>query len=263
VGLNTILANEFDIQVDKKLQKADWGRRPLPEDYRAYARTDTLYLKQLRDLLHDRLREKDLLSLAAEDFERMTRSTGSDPSTVEEQLWHVTGARDLTSRQAAILLELLRWREHKARTMNRPPFKVISTDELYEIAFTQVTTIHNLKAHAHISERLADRFGEELIHAVEVGQKKPPIRPPVNGKCDPAMRTRLDRLKEFRKKAAAPLEVESDIVLPKDLLYQLAENPPADWQEFEQAMSLYPWRLAHYGADIFQAIHPLLEARCL
>lgn len=263
IGLNNLLATEFDVLVDKKLQKADWGKRPLPEEYREYARNDTHYLKQLRDVLYGRLCEKDLLELANEDFKRMTRSTGSEPSTVEEQLWHVNGARDLTSRQAAILLELMRWREQKARDLNRPPFKVISSEELLEIAFTQANTIHALKQHAHVSERLTDRFGAELIHMVEVGQKRPPIRPPVNGKCDPVMRARIDRLKEFRKKAAGSMEVESDIILPKELLYQLAENPPAGWQEFEQAMALYPWRLAHYGNELFKAIHPLHESRCL
>lgn len=261
VGLNNLLFTEFNIELDKHLQKADWGKRPLPDDYRAYARMDTHYLHQLRDVLNQKIVQEGLDVLAREEFDRMTRVTGSLPNPLEEQIWHINGARELTSRQAAILMELLKWRENKARDLNRPPFKIIGTDELVEIAFTQPGSTSALKLRAHISDRQVDRFGPELIHAVETGQKRPPIRCPVNVKPDLAVRVRVDRLKEFRKQAAAKLKVESDIILPRDLMYQLAEQPPDDWTEFETRMILYPWRLQNYGEEIFTAIHPNHESR--
>jgi ribonuclease D len=254
IGLNNLLQANFGIELDKRFQKADWGKRPLPEDYRCYAQMDTHFLKHLRDTLYPRLKKEHLLPLASEDFARMTRLVHTPPTPIEEQMWHVTGARDLTSRQASILLELLKWRENKACELDRPPFKVIGNDELIEIAFTQPGSVAILKTRAHISERLADRYGPELIHAVEVGQKHPPLRCPASTRPDGAYRNRLDRLKEFRKQAAIEMKVESDIILPRDLLYQLAEQPPADWSEFEERMQLFPWRLRHYGEQIFSAI---------
>jgi ribonuclease D len=259
VGLNTLLQAEYGMEMDKHLQKANWGKRPLPEEYRAYAQMDTHYLFRLYVTLVERLKNKGLLDLAREDFERMTRICGGPTSTVEEQIWHVNGARELTSRQAAILLELLKWRENKAREMDRPPFKIISTEELVDIAFTQPGNNATLISRAHISERMADRFGTDLIHCVEIGQKRPPLRTPAYDKQDPTFRSRLERLKNLRKHLAGGLDVESDIVLPRDVLYQLAQNPPTGWQEFVERMQLYPWRLQHFGKDIYSAIFPTTD----
>jgi ribonuclease D len=261
IGLNSLLNSEFGIELDKKLQKADWAKRPLPDDYREYARMDTHYLQDLRDRLAARILAKGLMDLAQEEFQRMTRVEANEPSTLENQLWHVSGARDLTSRQAAILFELLKWRESKAKELKRPSFKVIDAETLLEIAFTQSSSSSSLILRAHLSERQVERFGPEIIHAVELGQKRPPMRCPANSKPDQVLRNRVDRLKEFRKSAAAEMKVESDIILPRDLLYQLAENPPSDWQDFEARMGLYPWRLEHFGEQIFKAIQPKQIAR--
>jgi ribonuclease D len=51
VGLDNILLEKFDIKIDKRHQKADWGARPLTPQQIDYARQDTRYLFQLRDLL--------------------------------------------------------------------------------------------------------------------------------------------------------------------------------------------------------------------
>ena len=256
IGLGNLLNTEFGIEVDKKFQKADWARRPLPSEYQDYARMDTHYLQDLRDRMTARLLAKGLMELAQEEFQRMARVEPGEGTKLEDQLWHVNGARELTSRQAAILFELLKWREAKAKELNRPSFKVIDTNTLLEIAFTQSCSSSSLLLRAHLSERQVERFGVDVIHAVELGQKRAPMRCPANIKPDQVFRNRVERLKEFRKTAAAEMKVESDIILPKDLLYQLAEKPPVDWNDFEARMGLYPWRLEHYGEQIYKAIYP-------
>lgn len=261
VGLNSLLQTEFNIAVNKRYQKADWGKRPLPPEYQQYARNDTHHLKALRNVLMARITEKGLDMLAREEFERVSRSVGTPAAPLEEQIWHLNGIRGLTPRQTAILFELLRWRENKARDLNRPAFKVMNNDDILKIAVHCPDSPAALMDLLHLSERTVQRYGAELLEAVETGQQRPPMYPPLNGKCDQALRNRIDRLKEFRKKAAKELQVESDIVLPRELLYQLAEDPPAGWKEFEARMSFYPWRMQHYGKAIFHAIHPRWDAR--
>lgn len=51
LGLGTMLEQEFSIQADKRLQRANWARRPLTTSMMAYARMDTHYLVALRDML--------------------------------------------------------------------------------------------------------------------------------------------------------------------------------------------------------------------
>ncbi|MCC6298932.1 MAG: ribonuclease D, partial [Anaerolineales bacterium] len=70
VGLDTLLAEKFEMKIDKRHQKADWGARPLTSAQIDYARQDTHYLFLLRDLMETELREKDRWELALEDFAR-------------------------------------------------------------------------------------------------------------------------------------------------------------------------------------------------
>ena len=67
-GLDRLLEEKFGLKVSKRLQKADWGARPLSPELLQYAAQDTHYLIPLRDLLESELREKGLLELAQEDF---------------------------------------------------------------------------------------------------------------------------------------------------------------------------------------------------
>jgi ribonuclease D len=62
---------------------------------------------------------------------------------------------------------------------------------------------------------------------------------------------RLDKLKNWRKKAAAEMKVESDIVLPRSLLLALAESGPA---EMDAVMRSSPWRLEHFGPQILHVL---------
>src|SRR5512147_3175156 len=66
VGLDTLLNSKFKIQTDKRHQKANWAKRPLTTEQIHYARLDTHYLFDLRDVLEKELREKGRLEFARE-----------------------------------------------------------------------------------------------------------------------------------------------------------------------------------------------------
>jgi ribonuclease D len=70
VGLGSILEVEFNLQVDKRHQRANWGQRPLPEYLLDYARQDTHYLIPLSERFERQLKDKRL-HLAQEDFRAM------------------------------------------------------------------------------------------------------------------------------------------------------------------------------------------------
>ncbi|HMD79812.1 MAG TPA: ribonuclease D, partial [Anaerolineales bacterium] len=68
VGLDNILLEKFNVKIDKRHQKANWGSRPLTFEQIDYARQDTHYLFQLRDLLENQLRETQRWEIARDDF---------------------------------------------------------------------------------------------------------------------------------------------------------------------------------------------------
>lgn len=184
----------------------------------------------------------------------MTRVEPGAPESLEKEIWRVKGARDLNSKELAVLLELLRWREESARRMNRPPFKVISSDQLVLLAQCESIQLDVLKDQLRLSKLQIDRHGGEILQAFEKGQKAKPVRQPQPERMNHASRERIDRLKTLRKNAASKMKVESDIILPREVLYDLAISPPKDWEAFIERMKMYPWRLEHFGKEIFNAI---------
>ena len=68
VGLGSLLLTYFGIELDKKYQRANWGKRPLPDAMLDYARMDTHYLFDLKSFLEEKLKSQGLWELALEDF---------------------------------------------------------------------------------------------------------------------------------------------------------------------------------------------------
>jgi ribonuclease D len=137
VGLGSMLEDEFGVRTDKRFQRADWGRRPLPTDMKNYARMDTRYLIPLRDHLLASLHQNHLWTLAKEDFNLLCQVNGIPVNGEKKKLeepWGIRGAVDLTPQGAAVLLELCRYRDKVARRINRPLFKVINNQTLLVIA---------------------------------------------------------------------------------------------------------------------------------
>lgn len=253
VGLGAILEAEFNIQVDKRHQRANWGHRPLPDYLLDYARQDTHYLLPIQKEFGRQLEEKGLLPLAQEDFQRLCR-IDPHPENGKTACWRVNGVHHLSPQHAAVLQELCRYRDDVARQRNRPLFKVISDTTLYAIASACPSNEEELKALPGMTPRQLNRHGKGLLEAVQRGLQAEPVHPPRNARPDERFMKRLEALKQWRKQKAKELEVESDIVLPRDLLNQLASRKPASLEAIGECLAEVPWRCERYGGEILKIL---------
>jgi ribonuclease D len=247
-GLDRLIEEKFGIKVDKRLQKANWGARPLSDELLQYAAQDTHYLIPIRDLLDAELREKGLWELAQEDF-RMACGNHAyeDKERPEYPAWgRLSARRDLGPKELTILKELLDWREHVAARLDRPPFKVLDDDRLIAIARAQPSTRSDVEA-TGLGERQMRQWGSELLAAVDRGMRKPMIQRKRPAAPTATYLKRLEGLKDWRKEVATGMEVESDVVLPRGLLLALADRGA---QGLEAIMGPSPWRLRHFGEQI-------------
>ena len=73
LALSRILAEEFGVDSNKKLQRCNWAKRPLSTEQLSYAQQDTRYLIELRHRLHRRLLDRDLWDAARARFARLER----------------------------------------------------------------------------------------------------------------------------------------------------------------------------------------------
>ena len=99
-----------------------------------------------------------------------------------------------------------------------------------------------------------NRHGKVLLQAVQRGLQARPIHPPRNVRPDDRFLARVEALKQWRKLKAHELEVESDIILPRDLLHVLAALNPQDMGALSKCLSDVPWRRERYGQEILKVL---------
>jgi ribonuclease D len=256
VGLGALLEAEFNIQVDKRHQRANWGQRPLPDFLLDYARQDTHYLIPLKEKMEQQLAEKGLLELAQEDFQRLSQIEVNHENG-RPACWRVNGIHNLSPQQAAVLQELCKYRDEAARMRNRPLFKVISDQTLQAIASALPASSEELKGLPGMTDHQISRHGKALVQAVQKGLQAEPIHPPRNERPDFRFLMRVEALKQWRKHKAHELGVESDIILPRDLLHLLANRNPLGEEALAECLADVPWRRDNYGEEILKLLQKL------
>jgi ribonuclease D len=118
------------------------------------------------------------------------------------------------------------------------------------MAKVKPSTVEEL-AEIGLTSKQMQLWGKLFLEAGERGMASPLVKRMPSQHPDDEYLKRLDKLKNWRKKAAAEMDVESDIILPRSLLLALAEHGP---QELNSILRLSPWRLEHFGPQILQVL---------
>ena len=254
VGLGKLLDHKFGVKVDKKFQKANWGKRPLNDEMLNYARLDTHYLIALRTILQQELESNQRWTLAQEDFGMATYLNGNGGRQALHIWERISGRTKLSSRQATVLNEVCLAREEIAAKMDRPVFKVISNKLLLKLAEETPRNRRELEE-SGFTKHQVKRFGKIFLKAVERGLQARMVKPTPHQRPSDSYLLRLDKLRNWRKEKASKMNVESDIVLPRILMEDIAKENPCNENELAMIMDKSPWRLKHYGNEIISKIN--------
>jgi ribonuclease D len=256
VGLAAILKAEFDVTLQKTHQRADWGRRPLRADMLDYARLDTHYLPALRERVYTALVAQDRWAEAQEDFIRLA-ATPPAPANLEPDphaFWRVKGARDLAPAHAAVLRAVFLYRERESARANVPPFKILGEPTLLALAQQTPRDRDALTRIVAMTPGQIERHGRALLAAVADGLHAVPPTPPTQVWEPDDVRARFDALHAWRKQQAAARGVESDVIVPKRRLWDLARRPPRTPEDLTTVVDLGPTRRAMYGQALLEIL---------
>jgi len=253
VGLDNLLSEKFEVKVDKRHQKANWGARPLTSAQLDYARMDTHYLGSLRDVLEKELHERGRWELAQDDFTLAT-NVEVPKEKLNGSAWkRFSSRKGVTPRELTILSELAKCRDEIAEKMDRPSFKVITNNTLLDIARNLPEKDVDL-AGLGLSQKQIRLWGNDVLKAAKRGVEAPLVKKEQAKRSSDAVVKRVEKLKAWRKKTAEEMKVESDIILPKKFLGILSENPPGSFDELKSLMRESPNRYQKYGDQIYRLI---------
>lgn len=257
VGLAAILKQEFGVQADKRYQRANWGRRPLSQEQIAYARQDTLYLIPLRDKLEQKLAAAGRTAEARESFSQIAMTPTHPPLCFNpDSFWQLLNGRyQLAPQQQAVLRELYIFRDQEAQRRNLPLFKVFNNLTLIELAEELPHYLDECQGIYGLAPRVISRYGRKLVNIIKKGLlASPPEPPPQQARPPQSTLDRFDALHNWRKRRASQRGVESDVILSKKALWELASRNPKTIADLDTIKLLGDWQRNEYGQELLSVL---------
>ncbi len=256
IGLSHMLSDLLGVHHAKKHQTDDWARRPLPAGYRRYAQMDTHHLLALRDALYAELAAADRLEEAREYFADVTRFELKSEEFDPDGFWDLCRPNSLNGQQIAILRELYILRDELAQSVDRPSHQLITNKTLLQLVKSPPRSLKQLYDLRRLPAWLIRQSGDEFIQAVRHGQaSRVDYRPPAQAAIPQAVVDRYSALHSWRRQTARERGVESDVIISKDALWDIARRRPASVDELGGIRGLGPWRRKTYGAALLAALN--------
>lgn len=257
-GLAALLEKHFDVVSNKKMQRTNWGQRPLTKQQIAYAAMDTHYLLELRKIQIEALEACGRWDEAQEGFGFVADVDYSDRPVTERTFWSMKASRDVPREHMGLLEALWEWREKESQRRNRPPFKVMNDHALIALAETKPTSFGQLRQIRGIGEHQSNRYGKVLLRTVREERDRPAPQPPrQKHNYNPLPEHVLDRydaLREWRTSCAKDRGVDPDIVFSNDTLMAIAKAAPQNEADLMAVGEIGPWKAGEYGAKVFEIV---------
>lgn len=255
-GLADLLWEHFGVRTDKRYQRYNWGQRPLSPEALRYAALDTHYLIPLRERQMEELRRAGRLEQAAEAFARLTQVRASRTPFGPEAFWRIRDVHTLTPAERAVLWRLYLWRDEIARERDVPPFRVVTNEVLVAVARSRPRTLEELLAQG-FPRTLAQRYGRTVLDLIWRGGEVPPM--PGISPADKGVTARYQALRAWRRRVAEERGTDPDTILPRSVLWTLAERNPTTPADLAAIPELGPWEREAWGPEILAVLRGLAE----
>lgn len=252
-GLAALLRARFNIELDKKYQKADWSKRPLSREMCLYASADTSDLLPLYDQLRAELQQKNRLEWVMEESSLVCQVRVSEKDG--PLFLYCKGAAKLRGHTLAILEELLQMRDKQSKLLDRPPFKVLSADTLIEVAEIRPQSLHELSRIKGMTPGQLQRHGEAILSAIERGVKTnednlPQFPRGTKKEVTELNKERLKNLKKWREQFSKELKLDPGVLAPNWLLEAIADTESASLEEIDNVQGMRDWQKQLFGQKL-------------
>jgi ribonuclease D len=255
-GYGNVVEQVFGVTLAKKHQKANWCERPLSEDKLTYAQNDTHYLLALRDHLANALQEKGHWEEAQELFWEQCQIEPPNTEYDPDGFWRIREIKQMTPREKAVLRALYLYRDEEAQKQDRPHFRIFGDRTMADVVGEMPNSMQQLSQIRGMNSRQVNRYGKGILRAIRQGQQDPlPKRPPRDPRPSGDVARRYEDLRQWRKNRAQQRGVESDVIMPRQTLWELANIDPSSLAELNDIELLGDWRRKTYGADIIKLLN--------
>lgn len=230
-GLAALVEREAGVALDKRHQRADWGKRPLPPELLAYAAGDTAHLEMLRSRLAERLAalgrlawwEEECLALEAVRWE----PPAPDPLAFER----IKGAGRLVGEARDRLAALHAWREREAAARDIPPFRILHSDALLALASDPPADLAALAIVPGVGKSTVGRYGHEIMRSLTQAPPAPARERRQRVPVDREREARVRQARAVRDGIAKELSLDPGVLAPRTALELVVDRRPRNEED--------------------------------
>ncbi len=237
IGYGNLVKEHLGIELSKSHTRADWTRRPLPEEQIRYALDDVIYLEQLYLDFHTKLDALGRLEWLRPEFAEWENAERYEQPAAER--WKkIRNVQRYKGPALSIIQKLAQWREIKARELNLPRNWLIKDDVLISLAQQQPDSNKELGHIRSLDRKTRERHGAELLQVIDSAKNEQPIPlPPFKKKkkLDAASLARVQLLNAWVHQRASDLDIAAGLLAPIKELELLVttsgEHQLSGWRE--------------------------------
>ncbi len=253
-GLAGVIKSRFSKTIEKKYQKKDWSRRPLPDAMLKYAVQDSLFLLPLAEMLEQELKAKGLLFCVLEECERLQK-VRVNPSSGQFFFLKHKGAGRLSPRSLTILEAVLQLRNDMARKLDRPAFKVMGNEQINRIVKEKPVVIDELGGKDGLSPKQIKRFGRFVLQKVNEAMMIPDdsllfypkkTMPKLGRKTI----AHIKELKKWREYRSLDMGLDPAIICSNSQILSLAKACPKTEIDLKNIEDFRVWQQKLFGHEI-------------
>lgn len=253
-SLGDLIARHFGVVLEKKYQKAHWSKRPLSADMLAYAAKDTQFLPSLYEILHKEAEARGRLAQIEEEGEWVSRREWTGRAFIPDDYLRIKGSQPLPPAAQRVLRAVAVVRDGLAKRSNRPPFKIISGEDLLAMAVKQPTTPAELEKLFPSPTAPARREPDRWLDAIRQGLSDTSPLPQRSGiRFEPfsaAQERAFARLRVWRTNQAKVEGVEPAMVFSTDQIKSIVRAWPNGLQDLAAVPGIRRWQVARYGEAV-------------
>jgi len=260
-GLEAVVRDKFNIGLDKKYQKKDWSKRPLPGEMIEYAARDAIYLVPLAEMLEMELEKKKRLFWVYEecDYLSRVRHVSSDNAPL---FLKFKGAGRFRPRGLAILEALLQFRESVAEKRDKPVFRIFRNESLMKIAAARPISMKRLKKVNALSNKQIGMYGNGIVETINEALKIPENELPIYPRRQapvflPEVPRRIKALKNRRDNRANSLDIDPALLCNKVLMTAIATKNPQNARELDAIEEMKGWQKNVFGRDVVDVLRKM------
>jgi len=169
VGLANLLSSALGVKIKKGFARSNWSLRPLPDQLKEYAHSDVEFLLNLWKKLESELSALNRVAWAKDLCSKLEDpdTYETNPEEIAERLFK-SGRLDKTG--YSILLELVKWRENRIRSLNIPKKWIADDSVLLDLASARPKNSEQLLTFRGLNKGEAKKQSDVIIAAIKKGK---------------------------------------------------------------------------------------------